>query len=304
MIKYRGTDADWIYVDGDRTCYVVTKYGNIINVLTGKVLKQTLDSKGYPAVIIHHNKKQKCIRIHRELGIHFIPNPDPDRFNVIKHIDGDKTNYDLGNLEWTDMKGNTEHALRTGLHVPLSLEDGGNSKYTNEQIENICKMMASGEYTINEISTITGIPSGTVRYVKNGEAWTGISSKYDVSNCKKDVASKPSVSEETIRYACELLQEGKTKISDISKITGISTSMLSGMKNGNRYVRIASEYDFSAYDKNMINRYSDETKEKVNELILEGLTNVAIADKVGLPRGNKTYTFIARQRSKINIAKR
>lgn len=304
MIKYRGTDADWIYVNGDRTCYVVTIYGNIINVLTGKVLKQSLDSKGYPMVIIHHNKKQKCIRIHRELGIHFVPNPNPDKFNVINHIDGDKTNYDLSNLEWTDSKGNAQHALRTGLTIPLSLEDGGNSKYTNDQIETICKMMESGEYTVNQISTLTGIPSGTIRYVKNGWAWTGISSKYNVDNCKKDVASKPSVPESTIREACELLQEGKTTISDISEMTGISTSMLRGMKNKTRYVNIASEYDFSNYDKNMINRYSDEVRNKVNALVMEGLPNVTIAEKVGLPRCDKTYAFISRQRKKLNNVKR
>lgn len=61
-------------------------------------------------------KKEKHISIHRLAALAFIDNPKPDIYNEVNHIDGDKTNNTVENLEWTDRIGNIRHDFKNGLY--------------------------------------------------------------------------------------------------------------------------------------------------------------------------------------------
>lgn len=81
----------------------------------GKVLKQVINSHGYPCVTIKYlDGSQKVVPVHRLVAIAFIPNPDNKP--QINHIDGDKTNNRVSNLEWCTAKENLKHAFATGLN--------------------------------------------------------------------------------------------------------------------------------------------------------------------------------------------
>jgi len=56
------------------------------------------------------NNKIKSMKEHRLLAIHFIPNKNPEHYNVVNHIDGDTYNNNLSNLEWCTQKENVLHA--------------------------------------------------------------------------------------------------------------------------------------------------------------------------------------------------
>ena len=79
-----------------------------------KILKTQVMSIGYPAITLRDDfGKQHLIKIHRAVATAFIPNPENLPF--INHIDGNKENSIVSNLEWCDAKWNAKHAIKTGL---------------------------------------------------------------------------------------------------------------------------------------------------------------------------------------------
>ncbi|WP_432276462.1 HNH endonuclease signature motif containing protein [Escherichia coli] len=68
----------------------------------------------YLFVRLEFEGKLKGVNIHRLVAENFL-DPKPSDEHVINHIDGNKQNNDVSNLEWTTVAGNTQHAYRTGL---------------------------------------------------------------------------------------------------------------------------------------------------------------------------------------------
>lgn len=73
----------------------------------------SLDRYGYPKVSISIDGKTKIINIHRLVAEVFIPNPDPKGKPMVNHLDGNKENNRVNNLEWCDGKRNMRHAYNT-----------------------------------------------------------------------------------------------------------------------------------------------------------------------------------------------
>lgn len=93
------------------TCLPKPKYNNATS--KEKVLRVHKDSNGYSIIRLYKNGKGASIRMHRLLALMFIPNPN--NYKVINHIDGNKGNYALENLEWVTFSENNKHAFATGL---------------------------------------------------------------------------------------------------------------------------------------------------------------------------------------------
>lgn len=83
----------------------------------GKVLKQTFNVKtGYKYITLHKPLfKIKTFSIHRLVAIHFIKNEN--KYDCINHIDFNKTNNNVDNLEWCSHKQNCAHAKENNLYV-------------------------------------------------------------------------------------------------------------------------------------------------------------------------------------------
>ena len=99
----------WKAVVGYEGLYEVSSHGNVRSIKRDIILKLVKNKKtGYLNVTLCKDGKAKCFRIHRLVAIAFIPNPDNKE--TVNHIDEDKTNNHVCNLEWNTHKENTRHS--------------------------------------------------------------------------------------------------------------------------------------------------------------------------------------------------
>lgn len=90
--------------------YQVTSWGRVYNVDTGSFVKPEVHAKGYLRVdLFDHAGKRKHMKVHRLVGMAFIPNPDMKP--QINHKDGNKTNNSFTNLEWVTNRENKDHQM-------------------------------------------------------------------------------------------------------------------------------------------------------------------------------------------------
>ena len=95
--------------------YTINENGIIKNTLTGKIRKPTLSSIGYYLIDLYNKDMKKKFYLHRLIAEYFVHNPDPVNKIYVNHIDGDKTNNKISNLEWVTPSENIIHAYKTGL---------------------------------------------------------------------------------------------------------------------------------------------------------------------------------------------
>ena len=106
--------------------YEVSNLGRVRSMkryygMVGRIMPQTIQRKGYYAVTFHMNNKAYCRKVHRLVIEAFTPNPDS--LPCINHIDGNKLNNHVSNLEWCTYQANMQHAVRTGLTHPHQWTD-------------------------------------------------------------------------------------------------------------------------------------------------------------------------------------
>ena len=93
--------------------HTISETGIVTNTKTNHIKNQWIGANGYYHVDIHENGTATKIAVHRLIALHFIPNPDNKR--TVNHIDGNKLNNCISNLEWATDSENLQHAYDNGL---------------------------------------------------------------------------------------------------------------------------------------------------------------------------------------------
>lgn len=105
----QNTLEEWRPINGFPN-YAVSNRGRVMNLKSGKILKNRSNNHGYVYVKLYKGDgTSKQIKIHRLVAQAFIPNP----LNLpqVNHIDENKTNNNVENLEWCTASQNTRHSI-------------------------------------------------------------------------------------------------------------------------------------------------------------------------------------------------
>lgn len=95
-------------------CYGVSNNGTIISFERGLILIQYI-LNGYRIVDTFRGSLTETLPVHRAVALAWVVNPDPSKYTIVNHKDGNPLNNWWENLEWTDYSGNNYHAVNTGL---------------------------------------------------------------------------------------------------------------------------------------------------------------------------------------------
>lgn len=95
----------WTEIPNYENKYWVSTFGRLKN--KEKIMKPMVATNGYLIACLWKNNKQKKFVIHRLVAKAFIPNPN--NYTEINHIDEDKTNNNINNLEWCNHKYNMNY---------------------------------------------------------------------------------------------------------------------------------------------------------------------------------------------------
>ena len=99
----------WKDIEGYDGVYKISDNGNVFSEKSNKIIKTRIN-KGYEVVKLHKNGNEKNFFVHRLVAITFIPNPENKR--EVNHIDENKLNNSVNNLEWVTPKENANFGTR------------------------------------------------------------------------------------------------------------------------------------------------------------------------------------------------
>lgn len=95
--------------------YLINQQGEVFSKTSNRYLKSCINSVGYEAMsLINDAGKRQNILIHRVLATLYIPNPENKR--EVNHIDANRANNTLSNLEWVTPSENVRHAFKVRKH--------------------------------------------------------------------------------------------------------------------------------------------------------------------------------------------
>lgn len=150
--------------------YTVSSTGVVFGV-NGNPLTPYVDDKGYLRVYPYGVSHK---RVHRLVAEAFLPKEEGKA--EVNHIDGDKTNNDVGNLEWVDRFGNMRHAYETGLSPKLGKgENGLRAKLTQNQVDYIRSVYTPKhrEYGQTALGKRFGVTNSCVFRIVHNMNWGG-----------------------------------------------------------------------------------------------------------------------------------
>ena len=175
---------EWKDIEGYKDKYMVSNSGKIKSLkrkveydggyyTLNEVIMKQKDIRGYKNITLSKNNKSRTLQVHRLVLEHFNPVKDMDKLQV-NHIDGDKSNNSLSNLEWCTPKENTQHAIKLGKRGDQKGIKNPNSKLNPKQVKEIVEIRNSTGNSHSKISKKFNVSRKTVGNILNGKVWSHI----------------------------------------------------------------------------------------------------------------------------------
>ena len=168
----------WKAIEG-YTDYQISNYGKVkslnrikkykngygLHRIKKKILKLIKNPDGYLVVNLFNNCLIKQFKVHRLVALTFLSNPElkPE----VNHIDGNKENNRIDNLEWNTFSENRKHAHKLGLCNQKG-ERNNASKLTDIEILSIHGLYLDG-FDLQTLSQIFNVGKPAISLIVNGK---------------------------------------------------------------------------------------------------------------------------------------
>ena len=138
--------------------YYIYDNGDVFNTKTGKILKGSIGEHGYKYYRLSQNNQKKMYYAHRLVAEHFLPNPN--NLPVVNHIDGNKLNNNLSNLEWVTYSENTE---KWHNETQMKKERQKYEKYNGDLENEIWKLIPEfSNYKVSSLGRVWNIKTNNI----------------------------------------------------------------------------------------------------------------------------------------------
>ena len=154
--------------------YYVTNMGEVYSTKCGykRLLKSRKSQNGYLYVNLSKNGKYKSKNIHILVAKAYIPNPN--NFPQVNHIDGNKSNNNVNNLEWCTASHNMKHAYKIGVLTLKKGEEHNSAKLKEKDIIEIRNKFETKKYTHLMLANEYGVTRGNIRHILTRRTWKEI----------------------------------------------------------------------------------------------------------------------------------
>lgn len=193
----------WKDIKGYEGCYQISNTGKVKSLarmrlskggslapVKERILKLKTSKGGYLVVHLRNEDKQSHPSIHRLVAEAFIPNPDNKP--TVNHIDGNKQNNNVENLEWSTHSEQMNHAVANNL-----LEVRGSPKYSKAFKKEVLDYYNSHDVSITSLSKIFNISERTAGRIVNDGVKPRVTTRIlkDGTRIVEDILSKEQVDE-------------------------------------------------------------------------------------------------------------
>jgi transposase len=195
-----------------------------------KILSPLIINTGYKTVYLRVcGCKPKRVTVHRLVALTFIPNPMG--FRCIDHLDSNRLNNCVSNLEWVTHKENTRRMLLSSNYVAPKGEQCTKALLSEAQAREIYQRMVEGEST-SLLCSEYNVSSSTVIGILNGDGWKHLRLKPVFRGIPKGGKSPHSkLTDNQVAEIREMIAN-KFKDPDIAKAFNVSISCIQHIKHG------------------------------------------------------------------------
>jgi transposase len=145
--------------------YEISTDGQARRASTGRILRQNDDGRGYLKVTLWLNKQQYTFKVHALVAeVYLTREPDCE----VNHLDSNRKNNSVDNLEWVPHTANMKHAWESG-----AMQYGGGSvhaKLDESAVEEIILDMIDGKSN-SEIAKFYPVTRGTIAKIRSDSTW-------------------------------------------------------------------------------------------------------------------------------------
>lgn len=169
--------------------YEISNYGNVRSTSYKgvKILKPSITKNGYKNVILCVNQIKTHKLIHRLVAEAFINNDN--NLPVVNHIDCNKLNNIVSNLEWCSVEYNNNHALSNNRIQRF--EDRPASKLTKDKVLSIPKLIELGA-TTDDLANHFNVSRRCIDNIFEGKNWKGLGIDFTKIKPNRKIIGVPS----------------------------------------------------------------------------------------------------------------